>query len=432
MGARFWLHLVLTVLMVSTLACGGDDDDDSASDDDVAVDDDTDDDDTSDDDTDDDLCGGEALRCGAGDVPEECVEGVWTPLEPCPRLQYCNFGECVNTLIEFPADEAPHRNLIEWWYWTGNLSDADGNVYGFELTFFYGARLLGIPAWMIHVGIVDEQTGEHDSLVEFSVHFPDETPTELHLATPSASVDRGADYVYELSGVADTHAYDLTLTDTQGPTYHGGNGSIRMSSRTVDSFYYSRMRIDVEGTLYKDGAPIDVTGEAWMDHQWGGFNPFVLIGWDWFSMQFEDGSEIMYFIFRGDEDDPSVVDMALGSYVDPNGDQTILSMHDVEVTPLDSWSSEVTGGVYPLNWNFVVEDLGIDVDITTSVPDQEFPNPMWNYWEGMVRFDGVKEGGPTGGMGFVELSGYAGRPALWKLFEDVWESAKALPLSFDE
>jgi len=54
------------------------------------------------------------------------------------------------------------------------------------------------------------------------------------------------------------------------------------------------------------------------------------------------------------------------------------------------------------------------------------PNPLWNYWEGMVHIDGEKGGQPVGGMGFVELSGYAGRPIFWWIFRNTWEGGEEL------
>jgi len=48
--------------------------------------------------------------------------------------------------------------------------------------------------------------------------------------------------------------------------------------------------------------------------------------------------------------------------------------------------------------------------LTTDVRDQEMPNPVWNYWEGRVEVSGVKGSEAVQGMGFVELTGYAGRP----------------------
>ena len=41
---------------------------------------------------------------------------------------------------EFPRDHFEHPNFArEWWYYTGNLADARGRKFGFELTFFRAA-----------------------------------------------------------------------------------------------------------------------------------------------------------------------------------------------------------------------------------------------------------------------------------------------------
>jgi predicted secreted hydrolase len=383
-------------------------------------DDDNDDNDDNDNDTSPAVCTEGERRCSLDDVPEECQDGEWITLAPCPRLQYCNFGACLDTLVDLPLDESPHRDLIEWWYWTGNLTDDAGNLYGFELTYFFGGAIVGIPLWMINAAVTDETNGTHAVAVWFDYGWPDDTPAELHLASRDAFVDRGGEPIYELSAVAEGYQLDLQLEDLKDAAMHGGNGVVRMSSRTTDSFYYSRTRLAASGTLATGDGTAPVEGEAWMDHQWGNFLPCVLIGWDWYSLQFDDGSEVMFFVFRGDEDDPTVIDMALGTYIDANGDQIILSQDEVIADALDTWTSDVTGATYPQSWRFRVPGLGIDVDVTTEVPDQEMPNLMWTYWEGLVHIDGLKEGSPIGGLGFVELSGYAGRPFLWFLFPSVW------------
>ncbi len=39
--------------------------------------------------------------------------------------------------FEFPRDHLSHSDFqTEWWYYTGNLTSADGHRFGFELTFF--------------------------------------------------------------------------------------------------------------------------------------------------------------------------------------------------------------------------------------------------------------------------------------------------------
>jgi hypothetical protein len=39
--------------------------------------------------------------------------------------------------FSFPLDHGPHEEYqTEWWYYTGNLSSADGRKFGYQLTFF--------------------------------------------------------------------------------------------------------------------------------------------------------------------------------------------------------------------------------------------------------------------------------------------------------
>src|SRR5579859_5000171 len=39
--------------------------------------------------------------------------------------------------FEFPRDDFDHPDFdTEWWYYTGNLTAADGHEFGYELTFF--------------------------------------------------------------------------------------------------------------------------------------------------------------------------------------------------------------------------------------------------------------------------------------------------------
>ena len=39
--------------------------------------------------------------------------------------------------FQFPADHGSHEDFrIEWWYYTGNLSNREGRRFGYQLTFF--------------------------------------------------------------------------------------------------------------------------------------------------------------------------------------------------------------------------------------------------------------------------------------------------------
>ena len=65
------------------------------------------------------------------------------------------------------------------------------------------------------------------------------------------------------------------------------------------SFYYSYPRLNLSGTLTLEGRPAPSPARAGLitsgaARYWPSGNP----GWDWFSLQFEDGRELMLFRLR--------------------------------------------------------------------------------------------------------------------------------------
>jgi predicted secreted hydrolase len=52
---------------------------------------------------------------------------------------------------------------------------------------------------------------------------------------------------------------------------------------------------------------------------------------------------------------------------------------------------------------------GLDLDVAPALADQELDLAV-RYWEGAVRLRGTADGQPVTGLGYVELTGYAGEP----------------------
>ena len=53
------------------------------------------------------------------------------------------------------------------------------------------------------------------------------------------------------------------------------------------------------GTIVIDGERFEVTGESWMDHEFGtSFLEPEQQGWDWLSIQLDDGRELMLYQLR--------------------------------------------------------------------------------------------------------------------------------------
>src|SRR5262249_41857093 len=101
----------------------------------------------------------------------------------------------------------------------------------------------------------------------------------------------------QLSAFAGSHSLNLSLRPQKRPVIHGENGvSQKSSGPGRASHYLSETRLAASGTLIFDSQQYSVSGLAWMDHE---FFTHQLeadqVGWDWFSVQLDDNSELMLF-----------------------------------------------------------------------------------------------------------------------------------------
>ena len=168
--------------------------------------------------------------------------------------------------------------------------------------------------------------------------------------------------------------------------------------------------MDLSGTLTVEGRELEVTGRAWMDHQWGDFAVSGYpTGWQWFSVSMENGNELMVAEAR-EADGQKIV---YGTLVDPSGTTTHIDGEDISIDVVGSWTSPHTGGEYPAGWSIGIPLHDLAITLTPIYDDQEFtlafpPNTI--YWEGLVETDITFGGESVGGSGYVELVGYIPPP----------------------
>src|SRR5262249_48574591 len=207
-----------------------------------------------------------------------------------------------------------------------------------------------------------------------------------------------------LTAFAEGIRFTLRLRSVKPPVIHGEDGvSRKAGERGKASHYVSFSRLAVEGTL--NGSA--VTGQAWMDHEWFTHQLEAgQVGWDWFSIQLDDGAELMLFQLR--RKDGAIDEWSSGTYIDAKGRARHLKHDDFSWQPLETWLSPKTKSRYPVHWKIAVPSLGVILNCKAALPEQEFVREKGpTYWEGAVTYSGSGSG-----LGYLEMTGYAGEMKL--------------------
>ena len=345
---------------------------------------------------------------------------------PCCSEYSSVIGPCG---LEFPRDHGSHPGYrTEWWYYTGNVQDPSFRRFGFQLTFF--RTRLAPPsveeswpknpsAWrtsqlfLAHAAVSDlgSKRFYHDEQVTRGVVAlagveQQNSLTNIFVGKWSANI--GPEH--RLSAKAPSFAFDLVSKPLKPPVFHGGQGySLKGKRPESASCYYSFTRLETSGTLSINGRTEPVKGTAWMDHEFSSA-PLEedLVGWDWFSIQLNDQTELMVYLLR--HPDGSYSPASSGTFVKPNGESIHLTHEDFKVQILDRWTSKRSGATYPARWRFHVLPLQLELTIDPNLPDQELMttrSTQVTYWEGSVSVSGKSKGKPVEGVGYVEMTGYA-------------------------
>jgi predicted secreted hydrolase len=321
---------------------------------------------------------------------------------------------------EFPQDYFNHEEYqTEWWYYTGNLRAPDGHRFGFELAFFrqgISRRTDSDPwfvhdLWMAHLALSDV-TGQrfyHEERLNRAGPGIAGTDDKTGLVWNGNWQARIAERHEDLRGVGSTFGIDLKLVAVKGPEIQGQNGvSQKAEGVGHASHYFSLTRLLTSGSINVGGKAYQVEGTSWMDHEFfTGSMAADETGWDWLSVQLEDGSELMLYRLR--HCDGSVDPFSSGSYVDAQGKSEFLSGKDFSMTPAgNNWTSAFTKASYPERWHVSIAKLGMEIDVTTPLRDQEFMGSYGpSYWEGTVDISGQRGGAALRGVGYLEMTGYA-------------------------
>jgi predicted secreted hydrolase len=324
--------------------------------------------------------------------------------------------------IEFPADHGPHPDYqTEWWYYTGNLETEAKEHLGYQLTFFRsslvppGERPPRNSNWgadqiyMAHFSLTDVSQKRYQAFERFSrgaasLAGAQVEPYQVWLE--DWQVQEVAPNLYRLRASQGDMTIDLQLRDGKGPVLQGDRGySQKGPDPNNASYYYSLTRLATDGTVQVGERQYTVKGLSWMDHE---FSTSALaanqVGWDWFSLQLDDGSELMVFQLR--QADGGIDPFSSGTFIGADNETIRLDRTDFSIEVHDTWRSPRSSANYPAAWTLIIPTIELEIDVRPHLSDQEL-DASFVYWEGAVRIEGQRAGRPVSGHGYVEMTGYA-------------------------
>ena len=277
--------------------------------------------------------------------------------------------------LTFPADHAAHPAYqTEWWYYTGHVRTKTGKTYGYQLTFFrYRLDSSGLTlkpskwfadhVYMAHMAITDEAGkrfvyGEKRNRAALGVAGA--STKRYHVWNEDWVAERLGS-VHHLQGEIPGAKLNLILTPLKPPVLHGDKGlSQKGEGRGHASYYYSYTRMKTEGVLHIADEVFDVEGLSWMDHEFGSTQlREEQVGWDWFSVQLANGSELMLYHIR--HRDGSIDPYSSGTLVQPDGSSVHIQRDDIQIQSQSQWKSPQSGAVYPQGWTIQVPKGQADI-----------------------------------------------------------------------
>jgi predicted secreted hydrolase len=323
----------------------------------------------------------------------------------------------------FPRDHSSHNEYgIEWWYYTGNLQTKAGRRFGYQLTFFrvgVDRNPVNPSRWavrdlhMAHFAISDidrESFHSFERINRAAIGWAGADSASYRVWNEDwvarldgqAHVLKAKDEVYELS---------LRLDPAKPEVIHGENGISRKGAAVGNaSHYYSLSRLKTSGSLTIGGESFEVDGLSWMDHEFGtSFLEVEQAGWDWFSIQLEDGRDLMVFQIR--RSDGSIDTRSSGTLIEADGRTTHIPRDELRMMPGEAWRSLVSGASYPTTWTIELPRYGLRLMVRAAMDDQELrtnESTGVTYWEGSVVIEGVSSEKAVRGRGYLEMTGYAG------------------------
>lgn len=337
--------------------------------------------------------------------------------------------------LRLPDDDYKHEAIVEWWYFNGFLKVGRKNYAFMNCLFKIDPVKANIPIISKLMGSFGLREGYFAHSILYDLSMAEKKTVIIPITFISKNSFEGkrlsVSYIRPMVGGFGVHLIerlgenlrikndfvDLLMNSRRDAIIQGKNGWVSLPG-VGGTWYYSYSDLRVEGELL--GKKCE--GTSWMDHQWADVSYSPALGWDWFSIKLDHGTDIICykFIFRD-----NAVHRAYIS--EPDGETREIPF---EYVALEQWESSVTGAVYDIAWLLSFPTENLKLRVSSFMRDQELLFGAINYWEGPVKVFGNWNGKRISGKGFVELVGRRRKANLLRI--GGYELKKTVKESFDK
>jgi hypothetical protein len=194
-------------------------------------------------------------------------------------------------------------------------------------------------------------------------------------------------------------ALDLDLRSNGQVLNYAGTGEWDMLGARQYEFALPSLR--TTGTLTVQGKTRKVSGESWLDRQWGELPLGASNHWTWMNLSLSNGDKVAIWDAAGDKKENS-----WATVLHPDGSYELAAVEPLADGASEYWNSPNSGQTYPTRWRVEIPSLKADLTVRlTGTKAQELGEGRQSRLEGTARTTGTYEGKRVTGWNYVEMVG---------------------------
>lgn len=319
----------------------------------------------------------------------------------------------VPTYINHESDFGVHLGLhADGQFVAANMKSEDGREFSFMLHIMCVNPMKdpnAYPAILNIISITDFTNRQY--MVKEDVFMGDQISyklDELDIKTPISYIKGNKDRVHCATDLPDGRGRLEVMLDRYGHILDNcALGAFPLLNDEVIAYQFSIPTMKANGTLTLDGKTSHISGDAWLDRQWGdGNEDFVrrTFKWKWMNLNLDNGYRISVW-------DVAVHDKkenAWATVLSPEGVHMVVDIVPFSKGESGFWTSPKTGQIYPTKFKLEIPSLDavFNVEVRDGMVEQEIVSPSGeDKYEAACVFTGEFMGKKVRGFNYLEMVG---------------------------